>query len=112
MTVILLVQFALKGTVVLMAGSMNLTTVVDSQAGGFWNWYAFGGGLSSLPRRCCSAAEAGSLTTEYPANGSFFRPQDSASSQRRRQCARSCRMQLTAVSYQPSARAIVLRAGS
>jgi NADH-quinone oxidoreductase subunit H len=36
-------------TVVLMAGSMNLTTVVDSQAGGFWNWYAFGGGLDSFP---------------------------------------------------------------
>jgi NADH-quinone oxidoreductase subunit H len=36
-------------TVVLMAGSMNLSTIVTSQAGGFWNWYAFGGGLSSLP---------------------------------------------------------------
>jgi NADH-quinone oxidoreductase subunit H len=36
-------------TVVLMAGSMNLTTIVDSQGGGFWNWYVFGGGLASLP---------------------------------------------------------------
>jgi NADH-quinone oxidoreductase subunit H len=36
-------------TVVLMAGSMNLSTIVDSQNGGFWNWYVFGGGLNSLP---------------------------------------------------------------
>src|SRR5688572_2678617 len=36
-------------TVVLMAGSMNLSAIVDSQAGGFWNWYVFGGGLDSLP---------------------------------------------------------------
>ena len=36
-------------TVVLLAGSMNLTTIVESQAGGFWNWYAFGGGLESFP---------------------------------------------------------------
>ncbi|MGZ3315660.1 MAG: complex I subunit 1/NuoH family protein, partial [Caulobacteraceae bacterium] len=36
-------------TVVLLAGSMNLTTIVESQAGGFWNWYAFGGGLKSFP---------------------------------------------------------------
>ncbi|HTI66821.1 MAG TPA: NADH-quinone oxidoreductase subunit NuoH [Caulobacteraceae bacterium] len=36
-------------TVVLLAGSMNLTTIVESQAGGFWNWYAFGGGLDSFP---------------------------------------------------------------
>jgi NADH-quinone oxidoreductase subunit H len=36
-------------TVVLMAGSMNLSTIVESQAGGFWNWYAFGGGLESWP---------------------------------------------------------------
>jgi len=28
-------------TVVLLAGSMNLTAIVDGQAGGFWNWYAF-----------------------------------------------------------------------
>jgi NADH-quinone oxidoreductase subunit H len=36
-------------TVVLLAGSMNLSTIVDSQGGGFWNWYAFGGGLDSWP---------------------------------------------------------------
>tara|TARA_B100000678_G_scaffold75496_2_gene61991 strand:+ start:103 stop:1167 length:1065 start_codon:yes stop_codon:yes gene_type:complete len=28
-------------TVILLAGSMNLTTIVETQAGGFWNWYAF-----------------------------------------------------------------------
>ena len=28
-------------TVILLAGSMNLTTIVEKQTGGFWNWYAF-----------------------------------------------------------------------
>ena len=28
-------------TVILLAGSMNLTVIVDAQAGGFWNWHAF-----------------------------------------------------------------------
>ncbi len=28
-------------TVILLAGSMNLSTIVESQSGGFWNWYAF-----------------------------------------------------------------------
>ena len=28
-------------TVILLAGSMNLTEIVDNQAGGFWNWHAF-----------------------------------------------------------------------
>ena len=28
-------------TVILLAGSMNLSTIVEKQAGGFWNWYAF-----------------------------------------------------------------------
>jgi NADH-quinone oxidoreductase subunit H len=36
-------------TVILMAGSMNLMTIVEKQAGGFWNWYAFGGGIKNLP---------------------------------------------------------------
>ena len=31
-------------TVVLLAGSMNLSTIVNAQAGGFWNWNVFGGG--------------------------------------------------------------------
>ncbi len=31
-------------TVILLAGSMNLTTIVDNQAGWIWNWHAFGGG--------------------------------------------------------------------
>jgi NADH-quinone oxidoreductase subunit H len=31
-------------TVILLAGSMNLTTIVDKQAGGFWNWNVLGGG--------------------------------------------------------------------
>ncbi|MDO9223510.1 MAG: NADH-quinone oxidoreductase subunit NuoH [Caulobacter sp.] len=28
-------------TVILLAGTMNLTQIVEGQAGGFWNWYAF-----------------------------------------------------------------------
>lgn len=30
--------------VVLLAGSMNLTTIVEQQAGGFWHWNVLGGG--------------------------------------------------------------------
>jgi len=37
-------------TVVLLAGSMNLQTIVSMQAGGFWNWnFLGGGGLANLP---------------------------------------------------------------
>jgi NADH-quinone oxidoreductase subunit H len=37
-------------TVILLAGSMNLTTMVERQAGGFWHWNIFGGGgLKGLP---------------------------------------------------------------
>ncbi len=36
-------------TVILLAGSMNLTTIVDNQAGWIWNWHAFGGGFANLP---------------------------------------------------------------
>ena len=37
-------------TVILLAGSMNLQTIVEKQAGGFWNWNVFGGGgLKGLP---------------------------------------------------------------
>jgi NADH-quinone oxidoreductase subunit H len=37
-------------TVVTLAGSMNLQTIVEKQQGGFWNWNAFGGhGLKALP---------------------------------------------------------------
>ena len=36
-------------TVILLAGSMNLSTIVEKQAGGFWNWNVFGGGLRNLP---------------------------------------------------------------
>lgn len=35
--------------VIILAGSMNLTTIVEGQSGWIWNWYAFGGGLDSLP---------------------------------------------------------------
>ena len=31
-------------TVILLAGSMNLTTIVDKQSGWIWNWNVFGGG--------------------------------------------------------------------
>ena len=36
-------------TVILLAGTMNLTGIVDVQRGWFWNWNVFGGGASSLP---------------------------------------------------------------
>jgi NADH-quinone oxidoreductase subunit H len=37
-------------TVILLAGTMNLQTIVTQQAGGFWNWNVFGGpGLHNLP---------------------------------------------------------------
>jgi NADH-quinone oxidoreductase subunit H len=33
-------------TVILLTGSMNLSTIVDHQDGGFWNWHVFGGGAN------------------------------------------------------------------
>jgi NADH-quinone oxidoreductase subunit H len=36
-------------TVILLAGTMNLTELVDKQAGWIWNWNVFGGGLANLP---------------------------------------------------------------
>ncbi len=37
-------------TVILLANSMNLQTIVERQAGGFWNWNVLGGnGLKGLP---------------------------------------------------------------
>ncbi len=35
--------------VILLAGSMNLSTIVASQGGWFWNWYGFGGGADTWP---------------------------------------------------------------
>ncbi|HRJ62947.1 NADH-quinone oxidoreductase subunit NuoH [uncultured Brevundimonas sp.] len=35
--------------VILLAGSMNLTSIVTQQEGMFWNWYAFGGGAGTWP---------------------------------------------------------------
>jgi NADH-quinone oxidoreductase subunit H len=35
-------------TVILLTGSMNLSAIVDHQAGGFWNWHFLGGG-KNLP---------------------------------------------------------------
>ena len=37
--------------VIVLAGTMNLQGIVSSQAGGFWNWYVFGGpgGIEKLP---------------------------------------------------------------
>jgi NADH-quinone oxidoreductase subunit H len=36
-------------TVILLSGSLNLRTIVEKQAGGFWNWNILGGGLHNLP---------------------------------------------------------------
>lgn len=35
--------------VILLAGTMNLTSIVTQQSGWFWNWFGFGGGLDTLP---------------------------------------------------------------
>jgi len=35
--------------VILLAGTMNLTQIVTQQGGWIWNWFAFGGGLDTLP---------------------------------------------------------------
>ena len=35
--------------VILLAGSMNLSTIVESQSGYFWSWFAFGGGAGTWP---------------------------------------------------------------
>jgi NADH-quinone oxidoreductase subunit H len=35
-------------TVILLAGTMNLSSIVEQQAGWFWNWNVFGGGLHNL----------------------------------------------------------------
>src|ERR1700751_5612931 len=51
-------------TVILLSGTMNLQQIVESQKGGFWNWYVFGGpgGLSKLPL----------LLVMIPMTGMFF----------------------------------------
>ena len=33
-------------TVILLAGTMNLNDITTAQAGGFWNWFMFGGGAN------------------------------------------------------------------
>ena len=35
--------------VVLLAGTMNLTSIVTQQSGMFWNWFVFGGGAGTWP---------------------------------------------------------------
>jgi NADH-quinone oxidoreductase subunit H len=35
--------------VILLAGTMNLTSIVEQQQGMFWNWFAFGGGAGTWP---------------------------------------------------------------
>ncbi len=36
-------------TVILLAGTMNLSGIVENQRGWFWDWHVFGGGLAGLP---------------------------------------------------------------
>jgi NADH-quinone oxidoreductase subunit H len=36
-------------TVILLAGTMNLSKIVELQGGWFWNWNVLGGGLQNLP---------------------------------------------------------------
>lgn len=36
-------------TVILLAGTMNLTQIVENQRGWIWDWHLFGGGLAGLP---------------------------------------------------------------
>lgn len=36
-------------TVILLAGTMNLTAIVEAQSGWFWNWNMFGNGLANWP---------------------------------------------------------------
>ncbi len=36
-------------TVILLAGTMNLTQMVENQRGWIWDWHVFGGGLAGLP---------------------------------------------------------------
>jgi NADH-quinone oxidoreductase subunit H len=36
-------------TVILLAGTMNLSSIVTAQEGWIWNWFAFGGGLDTWP---------------------------------------------------------------
>jgi len=36
-------------TVILLAGTMNLSGIVDNQRGWVWDWHLFGGGLAGLP---------------------------------------------------------------
>lgn len=35
--------------VILLSGTMNLTQIVTQQGGWIWNWFAFGGGVATLP---------------------------------------------------------------
>lgn len=35
--------------VILLAGTMNLSKIVEAQSGYFWNWFAFGGGAGTWP---------------------------------------------------------------
>lgn len=36
-------------TVILLAGEMNLSAIVEAQQGGVWNWFVFGGGGATWP---------------------------------------------------------------
>ena len=48
--------------VILLAGTMNLSGIVDAQKGGIWNWFVFGGGADTWP----------TIIVLFPMMGVFF----------------------------------------
>lgn len=51
--------------VVLLAGTLNLGTIVDNQGGWFWNWYAFQQPLALIIFFIAATAEAGRTPFDY-----------------------------------------------
>jgi NADH-quinone oxidoreductase subunit H len=48
-------------TICLIAGSLDIVTIVNQQAGGFWNWYILGGG--AIPTAFLEVRSAGSIAS-------------------------------------------------